>query len=194
MAHITDLPNVLPNDRNNCRGGDEGACMYYNSGNFGHYNYTAEQGAGDPLSPAYSCQSNAFDAFNEEGVYEDKALGNLGAYNAETPYGDINGAKGFYGSPEGLSYPAKPTCSGFKGPSRPPANADYMKWDKYYQKAPQGGIMGMGMGMGMMSLFYLLLAAIILYYLSTRNVFSRNQIITVIVALAIFYFFFSMNM
>ena len=140
---ITDNPNVLPCDRNNCRCGDNNNCMYYNSPNNGFYNYNAVQGSGDKMSPYYSCPSVAYDVFNQEDIYADGGLGGtngepqLGAYNDMREYGGINGPRDTYGSAP-ISYPDKPTCSNHPNkammtPEAENRDADYDKWDRYHR-------------------------------------------------------------
>ncbi len=92
----TDHKDTLSCNRNNCRCGNEEACMYYNrsDGKVGHYNYVAVQGAGDPEDPRYSCMNKAFDFYNDSGMYGDHAIGNLGTYTQA--YGESNN-KGLYG-------------------------------------------------------------------------------------------------
>ena len=90
MSFTTDFPEVAPMNRNNCRGGDEDNCMYYNSAGPGqsHYNYVAVQGAGDPDSPVYKCSSKAYDHYNDKNMYGDHALGGLGGHTED--YGEAN--------------------------------------------------------------------------------------------------------
>jgi hypothetical protein len=86
----TDRSDVASMNRNNCRGGDDKNCMYYNGGGPGqsHYNYVAVQGAGAPESPLYTCASKAFDYYNDNNMYGDHALGGLGTHTED--YGEAN--------------------------------------------------------------------------------------------------------
>lgn len=92
----TDHAGTASCNRNNCRCGNEEACMYYNrsDGRAGHYNYTAVQGAGDPDDPRYGCSSKAYDYYNATEMYGDHALGGLGTY--AQAYGEAN-QEGLYG-------------------------------------------------------------------------------------------------
>lgn len=92
----TDHAGTLSCNRNNCRCGNEQACMYYNRSDQGasHYNYVAVQGSGDPQDPRYKCAYKAYDFYNDQGMYADHALGGLGTY--AQAYGEAN-QKGLYG-------------------------------------------------------------------------------------------------
>ena len=108
--HITDRPEVLSCNRNNCRCGDQKNCMYYNSPGKAHYNYVSVQGTGDKHSPHYKTNYLAYDTFNQEQLYGDHAIGGLGGYNDSHPYGGINDPKGFYGR---MGAPSKPSFKPF---------------------------------------------------------------------------------
>ena len=105
--HNTDFADVLPFDRNNCRGGSDKTCMYYNEPGKAHYNYTAVQGTGDSHSANYKCNHLTFDNYNDENLYADHAINGLGGYETVDAYGDINNAKGLYGP---VDYPQSEMC------------------------------------------------------------------------------------
>ena len=132
--HITDRPEVLSCNRNNCRCGDQENCMYYNSPGKAHYNYVSVQGTGDEQSPYYKSNYLAYDTYNQEQLYGDHAIGGLGGYNDTHPYGGVDDPKGFYG-PMDASYPAKPLGDQYVNTNAIPddGNQDYDYWDRYHK-------------------------------------------------------------
>lgn len=196
-SHITDPENVLPFNRNNCRGGSEENCMYYNEDDGAHYNYTSVQGTGDPQSPYYRCHNMAMDTYNQEQLYGDHAIGGLGGYNATDPYGEVNNRKGFYGGMD-ESYPAKPTCSGYVNTNAVPDDGqqDYDWWDRYH-KYHHGHMVDSSMPMGIGVSYYdnakywILMAflAVVLYYYRNKLGGTRNTAIAIAVMLGLFFFF-----
>ena len=194
-SHITDNPDVLPCNRNNCRCGDSENCMYYNSPDYSHYNYVAVQGTGDPESPFYKCNYLAYDTFNQEQLYGDHAINGLGGYNDTHPYGGVDDPKGWYG-PMDVSYPAKPTCSGYMNTDVTPddGNQDYDHWDRYhkyhkYHKVPNVAPMGsmLPMDTGMSTLLMLAVLAALYYYRNKLGGMSTTMI--AVVAVVLFFFF-----
>jgi hypothetical protein len=132
-SHITDRPEVLPFNRNNCRGGSDENCMYYNDPGKAHYNYTAVQGTGDQSSSYYKSNFVAQDTYNDEELYKDHAIGALGGYNAENAYGDINNDKGFYGPAPSPSYPAVGPGNHHSNQNTHSEMQDYDTWDRYHR-------------------------------------------------------------
>jgi hypothetical protein len=132
-SHITDRPEVLPFNRNNCRGGSAENCMYYNDDGKAHYNYTAVQGTGDHNSVYYKSNFVAQDGYNDEHLYEDHAIGNLGGYNDPNDYGDINNKKGFYGPAVVPSYPQVGPGNHFSNANVHSEMQDYDTWDRYHR-------------------------------------------------------------
>lgn len=198
--HITDPEGVLPFNRNNCRGGDEENCMYYNSNDGAHFNYTAVQGTGDPQSPYASCSNMAMNTFNDKQVYGDAAIGGLGGYENSDPYGEINEQKGFYGQME-ASYPAKPTCQGYVNTNAVADDGqDYQKWDRYHKYHPNHKVLNAHLpdpsGNGMLSMLpmntttstLMMLGVLALLY-SYRNRIGNVNMTMLIAAVAIFFFF-----
>jgi hypothetical protein len=132
-SHITDRPEVLPFNRNNCRGGSDENCMYYNEPGKAHYNYTAIQGTGDHDSSYYKSNFVAQDTYNDEQLYEDHAIGTLGGYNDTHAYGDINNKKGFYGEAVIPSYPEVGPGNHHHNANTHMEQQDYDTWDRYHR-------------------------------------------------------------
>lgn len=181
--HITDLPEVLPFNRNNCRGGNQENCMYYNTADGAHYNYTAVQGTGDQQSSYYAPNNVAFDIFNAEHSYADHAMGAMGGYNDQ----DVHGSIDFD------SYPNKPTIGTLKNKRAiaDDGRQDYDRWDPYHRyhdvnKMHNAGSQRLVEGISNVMLFALIFGGFFYFH---QDLGKRNTMYALAIMLGICFLF-----